>query len=123
MIAYKAFTSTLHSPIQGGKTPVWDGTLPYLLPKVPLSLAPTECAKGDTGWYATKDPKTTLKISRLWPDGRPIRLFKVQLPEGSNHVKRGNKIRAEYAPISLSWPICFLLYSHFMGILKSSPTE
>ena len=95
MIAYKAFTFDLRSPIRGGEAPVWDGTLPYTLPKVPLSLAKTECARGDTGWYATKDPKTTLKISKFWPDGRPIRLFKIQLPKGSQYVERGNKLRAE----------------------------
>ena len=43
---YKIFTADLCSPVQGGE-PVWDGTLPFELPKVALdsSDADTEVQK------------------------------------------------------------------------------
>lgn len=35
MTGYKVFTHDYRSPVQGGD-PVWDGTVPYVLPATPL---------------------------------------------------------------------------------------
>jgi hypothetical protein len=86
--AYKCFTHDLRSPIQGG-APVWDGSLPYRLPVVEVDTSDTECA---AGWNACRDAHTALQIAKLWPDGRPIRLFRITTRR--KVIERGAKLRA-----------------------------
>jgi hypothetical protein len=84
---FKAFTHDLCSPIQGGD-PIWDGSLPYILPKVEVDISDEECG---AGWNFTKELKTALKITGFWPNGRPSRVFRVETNE--EVFERGNKCR------------------------------
>ena len=86
--AYKASTQRLCPPVQGGD-PVWDGTLPYTLPLVDVDTSNKVCAEG---WNAAPTPEDALQIAGLWPDGRPVRLFRVE----TDHevIEREDKLRA-----------------------------
>jgi len=86
--AYKVFTHDLRSPIQGGE-PVWDGSLPYILPVVPVDGSSDDCG---AGWNACPTGDTALQIAGLWPDGRPSRLFRLETDQPV--IIRDNKIRA-----------------------------
>jgi hypothetical protein len=84
---FKAFTHDLRPPVQGGE-PIWDGTLPYLLPKVRVDRSAKECA---AGWNFAREAHVALRIAGLWPDGRPSRLFAVEA--AGEVVERGEKLR------------------------------
>jgi len=92
MQGYKVFTHDLCSPIQGG-APVWNGTLPFELPKVKLDRSKQQCAEG---WNFVQDIKTGLFIAGLWPNGRPSRVFVVK---SKSAIKRGNKYRTQQLTI------------------------
>ena len=74
---WKVFTNNGRSPIQGGD-PVWDGTLPYDLPPVRLDTSDAECAEG---WNYCNSLAAALRISGLWPDGRPSLAVQVEPAE------------------------------------------
>jgi hypothetical protein len=84
---FKAFTHDLRSPIQGGD-PVWDGNLPFRLPEVAVDQGGAECAEG---WNACTEAADALSIAGLWPDGYPVRLFRIENVKGV--VTRGSKTR------------------------------
>mgnify|MGYP001585762369 CR=1 FL=1 len=100
MKAYKVFTHNLCSPIQGGK-PVWDGTLPYQLPTVPLDTGEEECA---AGWNACRRPGLAIEVAGLWPDGWPSRIFEIEAPDESV-LERGQKLRAATWCVQRELPI------------------
>lgn len=84
---YKVFTHDLRSPIHVGE-PVWDGTVPFDLPKVELDESNEECG---AGWNFCRSASDALRIAGLWPNGRPSRLFRV---ETESAIERGNKCRS-----------------------------
>lgn len=86
--AYKVFTHAYRSPIQGGD-PIWDGALPFTLPKVAVDESYLECA---AGWNACVDEVTAVQISGIWRNGWPARLYAVETCE--QVFKRGDKLRA-----------------------------
>ena len=86
---FKVFTHDLRPPVQGGE-PVWDGSLPFELPKVKVDRSDDECGEG---WNFTARSQDALRIAGLWPNGRPSRLFAVETPRISV-VVRGDKSRA-----------------------------
>lgn len=91
MIAYRCWTHDLRPPVRGGD-PVsgWDGSCPFVLPPVRVDRTGSECA---AGYSACERPETALRISGLWPDGRPSRLFVVD--SGRRKVEhRKEKVRA-----------------------------
>ncbi|MCK4303941.1 MAG: hypothetical protein KAY24_06860, partial [Candidatus Eisenbacteria sp.] len=71
MKAYKLFTHDLRSPLQGGDS-VWDGSLPYQLPRVKVDRSGANCG---AGWNACLELHDALSIGGLWPRGRPSRVF------------------------------------------------
>lgn len=87
MIGYKILTHDGRSPIQGGK-PVYDGTLPYELPAVPLDTSDNECG---AGWNFCASLNQAATIAGWWPTGRPAQCLVV---EANSAVIRGNKCRA-----------------------------
>lgn len=87
MNGWKVFTYDLRPPVQGGE-PVWYGSMPHTLPTVELSHSASTCA---AGWNFTRAPHDALRIARLWPTGRPSRLFAVEA-EGEV-VERADKLR------------------------------
>ena len=89
MKGFKIFTHDLRPPIQGG-APVWNGKLPFEFPTVELDESTDECG---AGWNFVKDIKTGLKIARLWPTGRPSRVFSVEAT--GKVVERCDKIRTD----------------------------
>jgi hypothetical protein len=91
---FKAFTHDLRSPIRGGD-PVWDGNLPFRLPEVVVDQSDAECA---AGWNACTEAAEALRIAGFWPDGYPVRLFRVEDVEGV--VTRGDKTRFATATIT-----------------------
>lgn len=91
---YKVFTHNLCSPIQGGK-PVWNGALPFALPKVSVDTSLAECG---AGWNMCLSPGTALSIAGLWPDGRPSRIF--ELEPTDTVYSRGLKSRTSSAIIT-----------------------
>ena len=84
---YKALTHDFRPPIQGGE-PVFDGTLPYKLPRVSLSTGTKECAEG---WNFTDNLAAVLRIAGLWPDGRPSTVFEIE--PSPDAIQRGDKWR------------------------------
>lgn len=86
---YKAFTHDLRPPLQGGDV-VWDGKMPYLLPKVPVDCSPKECA---AGWNATRSIADCLRIAGFWRAPWPMRVFAVN-PNGHEIYERGDKVRS-----------------------------
>lgn len=87
MRGWKVFTHDLRPPVQGGE-PVWDGTLPHVLPVVKVDRSAAACARG---WNFARLPETAFRVAGLWPDGRPSRLFAV---EAEDTVEAGDKVRA-----------------------------
>ena len=85
---YKIFTHNFCSPIQGGD-PVFDGTVPCVLPEVELDTTSRDCA---SGWNFSDSLDRAFKIAGLWPTGRPSSAFKVE-PVGTV-IHRGDKFRA-----------------------------
>lgn len=85
---FKGFTHDLCSPIQGGKA-VWNGELPYVLPKVQVDKSNNTCA---SGWNACKSIEDVFKIVGYWPNGRPTRVFEVKTK--CEVFERENKVRA-----------------------------
>lgn len=86
--AFKVFTHDLRSPIKGGD-PVWDGSLPYILPITSVDAGPEECS---AGWNACAEGHQALQIAGLWPNGHPSRLFRVETDQPV--IIRGDKLRA-----------------------------
>ena len=84
---WKVLTHDLRSPIQHGE-PLWNGALPFRLPRVTVDPGPDECA---AGWNFCDRLSTALGIAGLWPTGRPSRAFLIDEPE--NLLVRGNKLR------------------------------
>jgi hypothetical protein len=84
---WKVFTHDLRSPVRGGD-PVWDGSLPHTLAKVRLDRSEERTAPG---WHYCREAHDALRISGLWPNGRPSRLFAV---ETRDVVERGDLVRA-----------------------------
>lgn len=89
LVGFKVFTHDLCSPIQGG-SPIWDGSVPYELPQVPLDTSLEECA---SGWNYCSTSKQALLITGLWPNGKPSRVFTVKAM--GRVIERGNKIRTD----------------------------
>jgi len=87
--AYKVLTHDLRPPIQGGD-PLFDGKLPFTLPRVKMDPSQKKCG---AGWNACTNAHTALRIVGLWPNGHPSRLFRVETD--SEVLQRGDKLRAE----------------------------
>ena len=83
----KVTTHDLRPPVRGGD-PIWDGTLPFDLPKVEVDVSDAACA---AGWNACREAHTALRIGGLWPNGWPSRLWCVELPDDA--IERGDKLR------------------------------
>lgn len=73
-VGYKAFTHDLRSPLMGGIR-LWDGGLPFVLPRVDVDLSDAPCARG---WYACLRLPDTLAFAGLWAHGRAVRVFRVE---------------------------------------------
>jgi len=86
--AFKVTTHDLRPPIQGGD-PIWDGTVPFRLPRRRVDRGEEECA---AGWNACWDLATALKIAGVWPGGWPCRAWRVETK--ASVVERGLKLRA-----------------------------
>jgi hypothetical protein len=86
--AWKCLTHDLRPPIQGGE-PLITGPLPVTLPVVEVDVSDTQCAKG---WNACLLPQDALRITGLWPNGRPSRLFSCSTE--TDVVTVGDKTRA-----------------------------
>jgi hypothetical protein len=87
--AYKVLTHDLRSLIQGGE-PIFDGKLPFTLPRVVMDRSQKECS---AGWDACADAHTALRNAGLWPNGRPSRLFRAETD--IKVLKRNETLRAE----------------------------
>jgi len=92
-ILYKGFTHDLRSPVQGG-APVWDGRLPYALPTVTVDESSNGCG---AGWNACRSGAGVIPIAGLWPNGRPLRLFRLETD--SPVIEREKKCRVATATI------------------------
>jgi hypothetical protein len=84
---YKGFTHDLRPPIQGGE-PVWDGTLPYVLPRVAVDKSSQECA---AGWNACRTVVQVLEAAGMWSNGWALRVVRMETDEAV--VERGRKCR------------------------------
>lgn len=94
MTGWKVLTHDCRPPVRGGD-PIWDGvTLPHTLPEVRLNVGPQECADG---WHYTASAAGALKLSGLWPDGRPSRLLLVQ--PSDDWIERGDRRRCSQLTI------------------------
>ena len=91
---YKVFTHDLRPPVQGGD-PVFDGTLPFILPARTVDESANNCG---AGWNACRKPETALRIAGLWPNGRPSRLFRVDVD--GKVIERGDKCRFETGTVA-----------------------
>lgn len=87
MQGYKVLTHDHRSPIQGGD-PIFDGTLPFTLPKVEVDTSTAECS---SGWNFCRDLSMAFRIAGLWPNGRPSRAY---LIEADDAIERKDKCRA-----------------------------
>jgi hypothetical protein len=87
--AYKVLTHDYQSPVLRGD-PIFDGKLPFTLPRTYVDTSATECA---AGWNACRAGHTALSIAGLWADGWPARLYRVETDE--KVIERGDKLRAE----------------------------
>lgn len=85
---YKALTWGGCPPFQGGET-LLGAALPVRLAQVRLDLSAEECG---SGWNYCAKATEALRISGLWPDGRPARLFEVQASDDA--IERGENRRA-----------------------------
>ena len=85
---YKALTWGGCPPFQGGASLLGEA-LPLRLAMVPLDLSAEECG---SGWNYCAKATEALRISGLWPDGRPARLFEVQASDDA--IERGENRRA-----------------------------
>ena len=88
MKGYKCLTWDYRPPVQGGE-PLFDGNLPFTLPKRECDPGPAECSYG---WNFTERPEQALLIAGLWPTGQPIRLFEIEAD--GMVVRREEKCRA-----------------------------
>ena len=88
MTFYKIWTHDFCSPLQGGK-PVFDGTLPFTLPKVILDSSEEKCA---AGWNFTDNLAKGFEIAGMWPNGRPSAVTIIEPSE--DLIYRGGKWRA-----------------------------
>ena len=84
--AYKVFTHDFRSPIQGGD-PVWDGSVPFSLPRVKVDSTNSPCG---AGWNACHNLRDALRIGGLWPSGRPSVVARVEI---AGALLRGDKVR------------------------------
>jgi len=70
---YRVFAPNLASPIRGYGSPVWDGTLPYTLPRVAVDHSPRDCAPG---WNACTTPDGAIRVAGT-SRGEFVRCFRV----------------------------------------------
>ncbi len=84
---YKIFTHHFCSPIQGGKA-IWDGTVPFDLPEVPLDETAARCGEG---WNFVADIATGFQYTGMWPTGRPVVVAAVSTEHA---IQREDKMRA-----------------------------
>lgn len=85
---WKVFTHDFCSPIQGGK-PIWDGSVPFVLPAVTLDDSDVGCG---AGWNFVDSIASGFQIAGMWPSGRPSSVFLVE-PSG-DLIQRGGKWRS-----------------------------
>jgi hypothetical protein len=85
---YKALTFTGCPPFQGGLS-LLTSPLPLALPEVFLDPSLNECG---SGWNYCALPSEALRISGLWPDGYPARLFATYATPDA--IQRGENRRA-----------------------------
>src|SRR3990172_2694568 len=88
MKGFKVTTHDLRPPIQGGN-PIWSGEVPFTLPRVDCDMGDAECSRG---WNFCLDAATALRVSGLWPNGRPSRLWLVEA--NGEAIQRGDKCRS-----------------------------
>lgn len=86
---WKIFNSDLTSPVQNAPA-VWDGSLPFTLPKVALDTSGADCG---SGWNYCPRMADAIKISGLWRTGRPSYIVQVE-PVGTV-VHRKEKSRSD----------------------------
>ena len=84
---YKLFTHDFRSPLQGGNT-IWDGSVPFELPKVQLDRSGSECG---AGWNYCESIEQAWKIAGMWSVGRPN--VAVQVQASDDAIEQGNKRR------------------------------
>lgn len=82
---YRVTTHDCRPPIRGGD-PIFDGTTPFVLPRVHLDRTSTHCAPG---WRWVETPQEALRIAGLWPDGRPSRLWRGEVDPADLHLAGG----------------------------------
>lgn len=85
---WKILTHDGRSPLQGGP-PLLNGSLPVVLPTVPLDTGSVDCA---AGWNYVAHIAMGWQIVGLWPTGRPSRVLAVEA--SSDAIERGQKRRA-----------------------------
>lgn len=117
---YKVLTHDLRSPIQRGE-PIFNGSLPFVLPKVKVDESKETCA---AGWNACKEGHIALKIGGLWPNGHPSRLFRVE----TDHPVIVREDKCRFSTGTLVEEILdvrphFLKMSEFFGDLAEEITE
>jgi hypothetical protein len=93
--AFKVFTNTYQSPIQGGAA-VWDGSVPFELPRVRLDTSSAACGNG--GWHYCENLAAALRIVGLWPNGWSA--LCVEVEPGADAITRGDKSRASTLTIT-----------------------
>ena len=85
---FKIFTHDFKSPLQGGDV-IWDGSLPFDLPKVRLDTSDTKCG---AGWNFVDSIATGFRIAGMWPAGRPSIVALVE--PGGDAIQRKDKWRS-----------------------------
>ena len=115
---YKVLTDDLCSPTMGGD-PIFEGTPPFVLPVVEVDQSPVECGPG---WHACKTPEQALVHGGLWRNGRPSRLFKVEVPEDVQVIERIGKVRFATGTLAeeiLDWTdILASMYAPFKSTVR-----
>ena len=95
MSGFKVFTNDWRSPIQGGAA-IWDGTIPFQLPKVNLDTSDRQCGTNG-GWHYCRDLAAALRIAGLWPNGWSA--LCVEVDPSTDAITRGDKSRASQLEI------------------------
>jgi hypothetical protein len=85
---YKIWTHDFRSPLQGGEQ-LWDGSVPFELPKVKLDTSDAECG---AGWNFVESIEQGFQIAGMWPTGRPSVASIVEA--NGDAIQRGNKWRS-----------------------------
>lgn len=125
MKVYRCFTNDLRSPVVGGE-PVWTGTLPHLLPQVAFARSDFLCGEG---WAACRSASAAVKVSGLFPNGSPVRVFEGTLVGGMQEAfpppgKPGvGKLRCESILLEKELPLADVLVDVCLEEFGEKATE